>query len=76
MSVIKNSLKKILPPPVNSFMREINRIVALGEKNQAVMQKLMQTVEQQEQKIAEQSIVLQNQEQLLRTQTEQLQEQA
>ena len=63
-------------------MREINRIVALGEKNQTLMQDLMKTVILQEQKIAEQGAVLKNQsellqqqERLLRTQTEQLQEQ-
>ena len=45
MGTIKNWFKKILPPPVNSFMREVNRIVTLEEKNQALMQQLLQRVE-------------------------------
>jgi len=40
MGAFKNALKKILPPPVNSFMREVNRIVALEEKNQELMNQL------------------------------------
>lgn len=32
MSAVKNWLKKILPPPVNSFMREINRVVNVMEQ--------------------------------------------
>lgn len=51
MGTFKNALKKILPPPVNSFMREVNRIVVLEEKNRAMIQQLLQRVEQQEQQI-------------------------
>ena len=58
MGTIKNWFKKILPPPVNSFMREVNRIVALEEKNQSMIQKLLQRVEQQEQQLKVQEKLL------------------
>ena len=58
MGNFKSALKKILPPPVNSFMREVNRIIALEEKNQAMMQQLLQRVEQQEQQIKKQEKLL------------------
>lgn len=48
---IKNGLKRILPPPVNSFMREVDRIVAMEEKNQVMIQQLLQRIEQQERQI-------------------------
>ena len=67
--MIKNGLKKILPPPVNSFMREVNRIVALEEKNQAIMRDLMQIVKQQEEKIEKQEKLLQQQEKVLKEQS-------
>lgn len=52
MGVVKNALKKILPPPVNSFMREVNRIVALEEKNLSALDKLT-TIEEQNKKTIE-----------------------
>lgn len=58
MGTFKNALKKILPPPVNSFMREVNRIVVLEEKNRAMIQQLLQRVEQQEQQIKKQEKLL------------------
>lgn len=58
MGALKNSLKKILPPPVNSFMREINRVVALEEKNQELLGQIAQKVTQQEEKIAKQEEIL------------------
>lgn len=67
--MIKNGLKKILPPPVNSFMREVNRIVALEEKNQAIMRELMQTVKRQEEQIEKQEKLLQQQEKVLKEQS-------
>ena len=51
MGALKNSLKKILPPPVNSFMREVNRIVAIEENNQKAIEKLTITLVQQEKQI-------------------------
>lgn len=72
MGMIKNGLKKILPPPVNSFMREVNRIVALEEKNQAMMRELMQTVKQQEKKIEKQNVILEQQERQIAKQNETL----
>lgn len=69
MGMIKNGLKKILPPPVNSFMREVNRIVALEEKNQAIMRELMQTVKRQEEQIEKQEKLLQQQEKVLKEQS-------
>lgn len=51
MGAVKNALKKILPPPVNSFMREVNRIVALEEKNQLLIHNLCVQIEQQEERI-------------------------
>lgn len=63
MGILKNSLKKLLPPPVNSFMREVNRIVALEEKNQAMIQQLLQRVEQQEKILQKQIEKIDRQEQ-------------
>lgn len=74
MGMIKNGLKKILPPPVNSFMREVNRIVALEEKNQTIMRELMQTVKQQEEKIEKQSVILEKQERQIAKQEKMLQQ--
>lgn len=51
MGSLKKTLKKILPPPVNSFMREVNRIVALEEKNQKTIDILTLKVTLQEQQI-------------------------
>lgn len=42
-------------------MREINRIVAIEEKNQAMIQQLMQIIEQQEEKLQQQNILTQAQ---------------
>ena len=61
MGTIKNWFKKILPPPVNSFMREVNRIVTLEEKNQAMIQQLMQKIEKHEEKLQQQNILTQAQ---------------
>ena len=55
MGAVKNVLKKILPPPVNSFMREVNRIVALEKKNQKAIDKLIEIVGQQAELINAQS---------------------
>ena len=74
MGTIKNWFKKILPPPVNSFMREVNRIVTLEEKNQALMQQLLQRVERQEQQLKIQEEQLKMQEQLLNLQENQFEE--
>lgn len=72
MGTFKNALKKILPPPVNSFMREVNRIVALEEKNQTAMQQLLQRVGQQEEILRAQQEQLQQQNFLAQTQEKQL----
>lgn len=42
MSVIKDALKYILPPPVNAFNREVSRILEAVEKTQQESQKLQQ----------------------------------
>jgi len=52
MGAFKNALKKILPPPVNSFMREVNRIVALEENNQEQINQLLEIVGAQERLIS------------------------
>ena len=74
MSAVKNWLKKILPPPVNSFMREINRIVALEEENEKMMQQLLQSVERQGSKIKEQMDLLREQEKNLESLNEKIEE--
>lgn len=61
MGAFKNNLKKILPPPVNSFMREVNRIVVLEEQNQKLIRQLMETIEKQKQILEQQKLVLQQQ---------------
>ena len=61
MSALKDMLKKILPPPVNSFMREVNRIVAIEEQNNAMIQQLAQKVDKQEQLLQKQHDILQKQ---------------
>ncbi len=55
MGAFKNSLKKILPPPVNSFMREVNRIVAVEEQNQKLIKQLLETTEKQNQILKQQA---------------------
>lgn len=70
MGALKNSLKKILPPPVNSFMREINRVVALEEKNQELLGQIAQKVTQQEEKIAKQEEIIKQQAEQLKLQEE------
>ncbi|HBI61248.1 MAG TPA: hypothetical protein DDY31_08570 [Lachnospiraceae bacterium] len=63
MGTFKNALKRILPPPVNSFMREVNRIISLEEKNQAMIQQLTKRVEQQEKVLQKQIEKIDRQEQ-------------
>lgn len=47
MGVFKNGLKKILPPPVNSFMREVNRIITMEEQNRKLIKQMMEINEEQ-----------------------------
>lgn len=47
MSAVKNWLKKILPPPVNSFMREINRVVNVMEQERENVGLLLKEQEKQ-----------------------------
>lgn len=61
MGAFKDSLKKILPPPVNSFMREVNRIVAVEEQNQKLIKQVIQKVERQEQQIQRQNEIIEHQ---------------
>lgn len=61
MGTFKDSLKKILPPPVNSFMREVNRIVAVEEQNQKLIKQLMETTEKQNQILEQQHSLLKEQ---------------
>ena len=64
MGVFKNGLKKILPPPVNSFMREVNRIITMEEQNRKLIMQLQDSIEKQNQKLIMQlqdSIEKQNQ---------------
>ena len=63
MGALKNVLKKILPPPVDTFMREVNRIVALEEKNHKTIDALAKNMEQYEKQLKAQYSVLQYQEQ-------------
>lgn len=89
MGALKNALKRILPPPVNSFMREVNRIVALEEKNKATIDqliavnlesqnkisKLSGNIEQQEKQIQKQNEIIEQQIQMLRLQETYMQQQ-
>ena len=38
---LKNLLKKVVPPPINVFNREINRIIKQNEKNSVTLTKLI-----------------------------------
>jgi len=73
MGAFKNALKRILPPPVNSFMREVNRIVALEEKNQKAIEKLTITLAQQEKQIQGQNEIIAQQAQILEQQMQYMQ---
>jgi len=68
MGAFKNALKKILPPPVNSFMREVNRIVALEEKNQELMNQLIDKIGRQQHQIELQDAAIEYQKKLLKEQ--------
>jgi len=68
MGSVKNALKKILPPPVNSFMREVNRIVALEEKNHELMNQLIDKMGRQQHQIELQNAAIEYQKKLLKEQ--------
>ncbi len=74
MGVFKNGLKKILPPPVNSFMREVNRIVAVEEKNQKLIMQLQDSIEKQNQLLQQKNKEIEWLEQNLRYSMESMQE--
>ena len=45
MGAVKNALKKVLPPPVSAFNREVERILAAQEDNAQLIQQLRHEVE-------------------------------
>lgn len=45
MGAIKNAMKKILPPPVSAFNREVERLLEAQEKNAKLVKQLSQQVE-------------------------------
>ena len=45
MGTVKNALKKVLPPPVSAFNREVERILAAQEGNAQLIQQLRHEVE-------------------------------
>lgn len=74
MGVFKNGLKKILPPPVNSFMREVNRIIVMEEKNQKLIMQLQDSIEKQNQLLQQKNKEIEWLEQNLRYSMESMQE--
>lgn len=55
MGAIKNAMKKVLPPPVSAFNREVERILAAQEQNTRLMEQMARQLEQQNQQIQQQN---------------------
>lgn len=55
MGAVKNALKKVLPPPVSAFNREVERILAAQEQNTRLMEQMARQLEQQNQQIQQQN---------------------
>ena len=55
MGAVKNALKKVLPPPVSAFNREVERILAAQEDNARLMEQMARQLEQQNQQIQQQN---------------------
>ena len=55
MGTVKNALKKVLPPPVSAFNREVERILAAQEGNARLMEQMARQLEQQNQQIQQQN---------------------
>lgn len=45
MGTVKNALKKILPPPVSAFNREVERLLEAQEKNTKLMEQMARQLE-------------------------------
>lgn len=46
MGTVKNALKKVLPPPVSAFNREVERILSVQEHNTKCMEQMIRQLEQ------------------------------
>ena len=55
MGAVKNALKKVLPPPVSAFNREVEQILAAQEGNARLMEQMARQLEQQNQQIQQQN---------------------
>lgn len=53
MGTVKNALKKVLPPPVSAFNREVERLLAAQEQNTALMAQMARQLEEQNRQIAQ-----------------------
>lgn len=74
MDALKNSLKKVLPPPVESFMREVNRITAMEEQNRKLIMQLQDRIDKQNQLLQQKNREIKQLEQSLRYNVESVQE--
>ena len=52
MGAIKNAMKKILPPPVSAFNREVERLLEAQEKSAQLVAQLSLQLEEQKRQIA------------------------
>lgn len=54
MGAIKNAMKKVLPPPVSAFNREVERILLAQEHNTQLMEQMARQMQQQSQQFQQQ----------------------
>lgn len=53
MGAVKNALKKVLPPPVSAFNREVERLLEAQEKSAQLVAQLSRQLEEQQRQIAQ-----------------------
>lgn len=53
MGTVKNALKKVLPPPVSAFNREVERLLAVQEKNAQLVDQMARQLKEQNRQIAQ-----------------------
>lgn len=53
MGTVKNALKKVLPPPVSAFNREVERILLAQERSTRLIEQMQQQIQQQNRQIAQ-----------------------
>lgn len=55
MGTVKNAMKKVLPPPVSAFNREVERILLAQERSTRLMEQMAKQMERQNRQIQEQN---------------------